>query len=160
MEPGSAAKVPPPVTPLKYLSKRRLMMPLAASTPAISCRVPGIRPTPMSFPLRSVGPLPASSSAAASRCPDRCAGMSSVPYVVVPATVNETLRLTAATCPELHAASPAPSATVTATTQTARARTRMSRTFPYAPVPHAPMPRYLMPTSAQRQLCLGMNVAF
>ena len=87
------AKAPPPVSPLKYLSNRRLMMPVRASTPAISCRVYGARFAAMSFPFRSVGPLPASSSAAASRCPDRCAGMSSVASVVVPPTANETLRL-------------------------------------------------------------------
>ena len=94
----------------------------------------------MSFPFRSVGPLPASSSAAASRCPDRCAGMSSVASVMVPPTANETLRLTAATAradercadercadepgvvlaapfpawPELHATSTGPSKAATA----------------------------------------------
>ena len=141
------AKAPPPVRPLKYLSNRRLMMPIRASSPAISCRMYGVKPAPMSFPFRSVGPLPASSSAAASRCPDRCAGTSSVPYVVVPPTTNETSRLTAATAradergtdepgvvlaapwapwPELHAASPEPSKAAMAAKLTVRLRARMS----------------------------------
>src|ERR1039457_2578680 len=100
MEPGSAAKVPAPVCPAKYLSNRRLMMPSWARSAAISCRVCGDSPAPASSPLRSVGPLPASSSAAARCWPTRCAGTSSVPYVVVPPATKETVRLAAATCGE------------------------------------------------------------
>jgi hypothetical protein len=49
------------------------------------------------LPLRSVGPLPASSSAAARCWPVRWAGICNVPYVVVPSTSNDTSVVLAAT---------------------------------------------------------------
>jgi hypothetical protein len=79
MVPGSDAKVPAPVCPVKYLSNRSVMMPCWASTPATSFRVCGVMFWDGWLPSRSVGPLPASSSAAARCWPLRCAGISSVP---------------------------------------------------------------------------------
>src|SRR6185437_11580939 len=98
--PGSEVKLPAPVCPVKYLSNRNVMMPCWARTPATSLRVCGVMLLAGWFPSRSVGPLPASSSAAARCWPLWCAGISSVPYVFVPSTANETSLLAAATSPE------------------------------------------------------------
>src|ERR1017187_6198012 len=155
IEPGSEAKVPAPVWPAKYLSNRRLMMPSWASSPAISCRVCGDSPAPTSSPLRSVGSLPAISSAGARRWPARCAGTSSVPYVGVQATTKETLWLAAATCcedpepdtapvpvrlAELHATSTVP----TTAASTARYTVRLAMRMPFLSAVCLPLARWVM----------------
>src|SRR6266704_820468 len=56
MRPGSAAYAPAPVRPVKYLSKRRLMMPCWARTSAIRASVRGFTSSAGTSPLRSVAP--------------------------------------------------------------------------------------------------------